>query len=302
MPENEEAGMEKEETDTPVQPESAKEKEAETPVQPEPAKGKEAPEKKKMSIEERRARQAKQDAAKQKAVAAMGRKLNAIFRLVTVLGIILAIAVFLFSDIYPSTEHNQPGYQAVKEIFMTGRAYEKLPRGEMHELRLVGLGPMIMAILPLMLVVLLLAYLIDWIKPLGRSPHIISATVAIGAAVFITYLSKTNMWPGVHGMPMALEILALFVLSVGAILDTPGSGKRLLENSGAEIQQAKESVESGETAEKMPAGAEKTSDVSQDTDDSTADENSEETTGSPDKEQEEEGENSGDEESEEKTG
>ncbi|MBN1809887.1 MAG: hypothetical protein JW909_12540 [Planctomycetes bacterium] len=202
-----------------------------------------------LSLEERRARQKKQDQLKQIAVRKMGRKLNALFRLVAIAGI--AAALFLLTrDIFPDDKWNQSGYSAIKDVILTGRAWEKVSSvQEPYRKMVAGPAATVIALVPLLLATILGVYVVDWVKPMGRAPHVISATFAILLAVFLTVMAKADMWPGVKGNPIAVEILALFAMSVGSILATPGSNKRLT---------AAETPPDTDTAA-QPASAEETS-------------------------------------------
>jgi len=192
----------------------------------------------KTGARERVALKRQQDEIKKAAIRQKSRQLNAIFRLVAVLGIVLS-AIALFQDFYPHKQFSRSGIDTVKDVVMTGQAYVYTKSAtEPFALKKTTPIQVVLGIFPFVLACFLLMYIVDFIAPLGVSLQLF----AMGfTSVMITLLMlmsgsagvmKQGFWPGVQGPPIVAEMAALFVFFLGALTSVPGATRRLNEYLG----------------------------------------------------------------------
>jgi hypothetical protein len=229
----------------------------------------------KVSARERGALKRQQDEIKKAAVRQKSRQLNTVFRVVAVLGIVLA-GIALFQDFYPHRQFSRSGIDTVKDVVMTGQAYV-YTRSAIEPFALKKTTPiqLVLGIFPFVLAGFLLMYIVDFVAPLGVSLQLFAMGFTSAMITLLMLMSgsagvmKQGFWPGLQGPPVVAEMAALFVFFLGALTSVPGATRRLNEYLGiaepaaapkAAVAVAAAPAIASETVEKT--APEKTSDAS----------------------------------------
>ena len=199
-------------------------------------------EKRKMSAEERRALRQKQEELRQKAIKEKARQFYRLCQVVSVVGLLMALAGF-FMDFYPGKELEKSGFRAAVDVIYSGRA--EVSTGESlrpFRWQRATFGQYLAAAVPVGLLALLVIYIADWLDPLGMVVQLLAIAYSIAGASVLLAASRVqwHIWPGVYGLAPAFVIFGLMIMAVGALGAAPGSARRLKQASarGDDAEQA----------------------------------------------------------------